>query len=155
MSQEVADTVQGQCRAIAVCDAYRLAPWADALVSQDAAWWREKAPVFAGRRFCGHQWPGTECLPPTAEFESGSNSGLQGMRVARDVFGATRILLLGFDMRGTHYFGRHKPPLPNTSEGRFQAHIRQFQKWRGPEVINCTPGSALTQFPTANLADVL
>lgn len=147
----------GKCGAIAISDMYQLAPWADALVSNDPNWWANhpEASKFAGRRFCGVFFPGTERLEQTGEFNSGVNSGLQGMRVARDVFGASRIVLVGFDMHGTHYFGLHPEPLRNTTPQRFKAHLKQFQAWRHGDVINCTPGSALKRFPTGELREVL
>lgn len=147
----------GGCGAIAISDMYRRAPWADALVSHDGNWWANhpEASKFKGRRFCGGFFPGTERLEQTGEFNSGVNSGLQGMRVARDVFGASRILLVGFDMRGTHYFGSHPAPLQNTTPERFACFLRQFDGWRFGEVINCTPGSALTRFPIGELRATL
>jgi hypothetical protein len=149
MSQELADYVRGKCHAVAVSDCYRLAPWADALVSNDRVWWatHPQALDFAGRKFCGGVFKGTAKLPAEIGFPSDCNSGLQGMRVAA-MLGATRILLLGFDMKGSHYFGAHPAPLKNTTRARFKVHLRQFRRWRGSQaVINCTPGSALTQFP--------
>lgn len=156
MSQELADFVRGKCRAVAVSDAYGLAPWADALVSNDAAWWKAhpEALAFAGRKFCAAHLPGTERIRAQAPFMYGVNSGLQGMRVA-ELLGATSILLLGFDLRGSHFFGPHPAPLRNTSPERFRVHIRQFDHWRGCQVINCTPGSALTRFPFGDVHEVL
>jgi hypothetical protein len=147
----------GKCGAIAISDMYQLAPWADALVSNDPNWWghHPEASKFEGRKFCGAPYPGTERLEQTGEFNSGVNSGLQGMRVARDVFHASRIVLVGFDMHGTHYFGLHPEPLFNTTVRRFLAHMKQFDGWRFGEVINCTPGSALKRFPTGELSEVL
>lgn len=146
-----------KCGAVAVSDMYKLAPWADALVSNDPHWWQHHstASKFPGRRFCGGFYPGTERLEQTGEFNSGVNSGLQGMRVARDVFRASRIILVGFDMHGTHYFGPHPDALQNTTSQRFQAHLKQFDRWRFGEVINCTPGSALKRFPIGELSEVL
>jgi hypothetical protein len=156
MSQELADLVRHQCRVIAVSNAYKLAPWADALVSNDRAWWQQHpdAYQFVGRKFAGCKLSGTEYLMSEGIYRAGSNSGLQGLRVAA-MLGATRILLLGFDMRGTHYFGEHKPPLRNTTAKRFAAHIAQFKGWHGPKVINCTPGSALTAFPFMDIRQAL
>lgn len=146
-----------RCKAIAVSNAYQLAPWADALVSNDMKWWKQhpQALQFSGRKFCGSDFKGTERLSPQQMFPTGSNSGLQGMRVAL-MFGATRIILLGMDMKGTHYFGTHPPALKNSTPGDFQRMLRQFARWKSAaEVINCSPGSALTCFKTGNLADVL
>jgi len=157
VSQAIADFVRDTCKVVAVSNAYTLAPWAVALVSNDPAWWRNNsnALLFAGRKFCGSvsSLEGTEHLPVEGNYPTGCNSGLQGMRVA-EILGATKILLLGFDMHsahGHHFFGKHPSPLRNTSESRFKAHIAQFHHWRGPKVINCTPGSALTQFPFSTI----
>lgn len=160
MSQAVADSVRGRCGVIVISDAYRLAPWADALVSTDAMWWKEHldAVKFAGRKFCGAKFAGVEQImlsAPSPPFPPGSNSGLQGMRVAVGVFHATKLLLLGFDMRGSHFFGPHKPPLRNTNEKRMQVHRQQFFRWRVCPVVNCTPGSALKCFPMGNIEEEL
>jgi len=146
-----------RCKAIAVSNAYLLAPWADAMVSNDINWWKQhpQALQFAGRKFCGGELKGTERLKPESMFPAGSNSGLQAMRVAL-MLGATRIVLLGMDMKGTHYFGKHPPVLKNSTPADFHRMLRQFQRWKSDvEVINCSHGSALTCFKTASLADVL
>jgi hypothetical protein len=159
MSQQIADAVRGHFKVVAVSDTFRLAPWADALVCNDLRWWNvhQDALLFAGPKFCARDGRyGLHYLPTTMEFWGGTNSGLQGMRVARDVLHATRILLLGFDMGGTHYFGPHPQPLRNTSPQRFREFILQFDRWRGGcEVLNCTPGSALKRFPFATLDELL
>jgi hypothetical protein len=126
-----------------VNDSYLLAPWGDALVANDRDWWKLNpgAKGFSGRRFCGSKYPETERLNPTLECPGGTNSGMQGMRVARDHFGATRILLCFFDMRGSTASGRTD----------FRRFLKQFKRWKGPEAINCTAGSALMQFPFMDL----
>lgn len=148
---------QGRCKAVAVSNAYQLAPWADALVSNDLRWWQNNqgALSFAGRKFCGSTYKSTERLKSTMMFPSGSNSGLQAMRVAL-MLGATRIILLGLDMRGTHYFGRHPSPLKNSTTADFNRMMSQFRRWKSDaEVINCSPGSALKMFKSADLCDAL
>lgn len=154
---------QAQCdavrhlRTIAVSDAYLLAPWAEALVSADAAWWRHKQPVYEGRRFSALGSFHTEQIEG---FASGGNSGVLGIRAAR-FLGATEIVLLGFDGHGSHFFGDHKPPLKNTSEMRYKAHHEQHRqeahacKWAKVQVWNCTPGTAIKWYPMARLEDVL
>ena len=77
-----------------------------------------------------------------------------GMIVAKTL-GAKRLVLLGFDMHGTHFFGKHPEPLKNTTEKIFKTHIRQFDGFSGCEVINCTPNSSLTRFPLRPLREVL
>lgn len=153
MSQEIADYVRGKCSVVAVNDAFRLAPWADALVANDRAWWNlyPEAMSFAGRKFAGTKIQHIEHLPVTQEFVPGTNSGLQGVRVAR-LMGATKILLCGFDMHGSHYFGRHPTPLKETSEVRRKEFIRQFGLFKNREmVVNCTDGSAIPWFRFSTL----
>lgn len=147
--------VRGRCPAIAISNAYQLAPWADCLVSHDRAWWQQhpEAKEFSGRRYCKFEERGCLAYSPP-EMPMGCNSGLMGAFIARDL-GATRILLLGFDMHGTHYFGAHPEPLANTTESRFQRHIAQFDGFTGAEMINCTPGSALKRFPFVPLREAL
>lgn len=132
-----------------------LAPWADALVSHDSIWWAHNlcAREFSGRKFCRTHWRGTEQFIPKPK--TGCNSGYMAMQVAKNVFKANRLILLGFDMHGTHYFGKHKEGLRNTSPDRFIEHIGQFDLWDGGEVINCTPSSALKKFPFEPLENVL
>jgi hypothetical protein len=156
MSQEIADYVRGKCRVVAVNDAFRLAPWADALVGNDRAWWclYPEALNFAGRKFAGTSVQHVERLAPNEAFPPGTNSGLQGMRVARHL-GAKRILLCGFDMHGDHYFGKHPEPLKNTTPERLTQLIAQFDRWVGSDVINCTPGSKLTRFRFMDLREAL
>jgi hypothetical protein len=156
MSQAIADQVRGRCRAVAVNDAFRLAPWADALVGNDRRWWNTypEALAFEGRKYCAFQLKGCELLKPMPAFPAGTNSGLQGCRVA-SMLGATKILLLGFDLSGSHYFGPHPKPLKNTTPARFKEFIRQFSGWKGAPIVNCTPGSALTRFPFSTLEEEL
>lgn len=162
MSQALADFARGRCRVIAVSDAYRIAPWAEALVSNDPAWWEAhpEAQAFGGLKFCGGEYPGCRRIERTAHFTTGLNSGLQAMRVA-EWLGGTRLLLLGFDMHarnGAHFFGDHPTPLAQTSALRFLAHIRQFDRWDSraqAETLNCTPGSALTRFPLGDIHEIL
>ncbi len=156
MTLETANRVRGSCKVVAVSDAYRLAPWADAIVSHDPAWWAAHPEAFrvSGRRFCGRHTCQTELIPTDRSFPSDCNSGLEGMRVAY-LLGASRILLLGFDMHGSHFFGKHQAPLQNTTPTRFKMFMRQFERWNKCSVINCTPGSALDCFPMSTLAKSL
>lgn len=157
MSQAVADRVRGRCGVIAVNNTFQLAPDAEALVAADKAWWlaHPEALQFKGRKFCGVRLAGTEKLAHSYICPGGSNSGLRGMECAFKEFSAELILLLGFDMRGLHYFGAHRAPLRNPTTERLATFIRQFRRWSGCPVINCTPGSALTQFPFGDLDEAL
>lgn len=132
-----------------------LCPQADALVSHDGNWWARKpdAMKFKGRKFCRNARAGVQVFIPAST--KGCNSGLMAMEVAYQVFKAKKLLLLGFDMHGTHYFGAHPKGLKNTAEAGFNRHIGQFKAWKGCPVINCTPDSALKQFPFQSLKGVL
>lgn len=131
---------------IAVSNAYEKAPWAMAMVSADKRWWLHYKPEFEGRKFSVADVPGVDKVGLVA----GSNSGLLGLEVAV-MLGATSIILLGFDMHGTHYFGPHNGGLRNTPAHRFDQFKQQFRGWKKVPVINCTPNSALDAFPKMDL----
>jgi hypothetical protein len=134
---------------VAVSNAYEKAPWALALASADLRWWNHYRPDFAGRRFSVSHVPDAERV----DLVSGSNSGLLGLEVAVRL-GATSILLLGFDMHGSHYFGPHQG-LKNTDRIGFERFKRQLGGFKKVPVVNCTPGSALECFPKMDLACAL
>jgi hypothetical protein len=159
LTQEQAEAVKGCCKVVAVSNAYKLAPWADALASCDASWWKNnpEAMDFAGRKFTtAPDWQGLSSLERVEGVASGTNSGLLGMMVAVKL-GATRTLLLGYDMQGTHFFGPHPAPLRNPTAARFEVFKKQFMAYkpRGVEIINCTPGSALRAYPMGDLEEQL
>lgn len=135
---------------VAVSNAYLKAPWALALASADLRWWNHYQPDFEGRRFAVADVPGTEKVG----LVSGSNSGLLGMEVAVQL-GATSLLLLGFDMHGDHFFGKHETPLKNTDRLGYERFKRQFSGFKKIPVVNCTPGTALDCFPKMDLACAL
>jgi hypothetical protein len=135
-----------------------LAPDADALVSHDSSWWvvYPQSLEFKGWKFSARGYRGTEKYTHAeAGHKDGMNSGLMAMCVARDRFKAKKLILLGFDMHGTHYFGKHPSNLTTTNHLKFKWHIKQFEKFKGCEVINCTPNSELKIFPKAELSDTL
>lgn len=155
---------------IVVNDAFRLAPWADILYAADSAWWhvnKDQALAFAGVKMTADarvpyrdvvrlKQTGLEGYDPTPGcVRTGGNGGYQAVHVAISR-GAQRVLLAGFDMRGSHYFGPHRGMLRNTDPATFERWIGRFPALagRGAEIINCTPDSALTCFPTGELEAV-
>jgi len=156
MNMQVASAVRGRCKVMAVSDSYRLAPWADALCSTDGAWWRfhAEALAFAGQKFCtAPEWkPVRGVLRAETSLGNGTNSGLLACEVAVRL-GACRLLLCGFDLGGTHFFGPHPTPLKNTTAERFEQFKKQFAAYRprGVEILNCTPGSRLDCYPKRDL----
>lgn len=174
------DCSPDQCserRAIAVNTTFRRAPWADVLYACDATWWRvyhaEVEQVFHGehwsqdeeatRDFGVHRiesraLPGLSKTPGV--IHQGANSGYQAVGLAVQA-GAKKIILLGFDMAGTHWHGRYENGLPNTAPHVFQSWITHFNGLAADllaadvEVVNCTPGSAIGCFRFAELGQEL
>ena len=142
----------------AITSAFQLAPWADFIAATDSAWWRRhpEALKLPGSKYTMHNVRHVERVKVPGYVAV--NSGVLGLECAKRN-GATRVMLLGFDMHGTHYFGPYRNGLTNTSEAKRRMHLTQYARWRranpGIEVINCTPGSALTCFPKASLNDAI
>ncbi len=155
LTKEIAQAV-GRC--IVVTSAYPLRMNADALVANDAAFWKAEpgAQSFTGRKFSTQQArPDVERVTQTKLIESGTNSSLLALHVALTVFKATRVVFYGLDMsaeKGAHYFGSYPSPLMNTKPERFDIFKAQFAAYAkklpaGVEVFNATKGSALSCFP--------
>ena len=148
---------EGLCGVVAVSNvALDLAPWADALVSNDAAWWNTylKHADFKGQKFSGQTVGYAKRIKPPV---SSCNSGLLALHVAHMVLGAETVYLLGLDMWGTHYFGKHLE-LKNPGEKQFNVHVRQFSAWSKQhkcEVVNLNPNSRLRNYPFDNLDNVV
>jgi hypothetical protein len=157
MSQALADSLS-HLRRIAVNDAFRLAPDAEALCANDRAWWTKNKDAlrFKGRKFSVSAPHGSEIerVARTTVIESGTNSALLALHVAVTKLGEKCVLLYGVDMsaaNGHHYFGAHDG-LANTVPVRFEVFKQQFARYKATlpkdvEVLNATPGSALLCFP--------
>lgn len=170
-------------RVIALNTQLQLAPWADLHFFVDSKWWRwhcgaEWYRGFAGVRvtlenpkICARE-PGIRALknyglePGLCRVRdgvhTGNNAGYMAINFAVHL-GARRILLLGFDMRPvqgrTHWFGDHPSP---TDPGVYAkdmlpafATLVKPLKQAKVEVLNCTPGSALSCFPSMGLEQAL
>lgn len=82
----------------------------------------------------------------------GGNSGFQAVNLAYQL-GAKTILLLGFDMCGTHYFGDHPQGLVQNSP--YASFIKSFETITDEvEIINCSRMTALTCFPKMRIGDL-
>ena len=89
----------------------------------------------------------------------GNNSLYQALSVLHFT-GAVRAILLGADMHGARWHqgydgGGNAQPNYGASVIPNFAHLPGPLAERGVEVVNCSPGSALTVFPTADLKDAL
>lgn len=167
----------GRARVLVINDSWRAAPWADLLYACDDNWWNHHrgAPGFLGQKWtqdarAAERWrlrfiasraePGL-CRDPAA-IHQGGTSGYQALNLALHL-GARRILLLGYDYRGAHWFGQHPAPLTNARDDEWPARAAVFDRaaldisrfWPGIEVINCSPVSRIGAFPKGDLADVL
>lgn len=170
-----------RARVIAVNNSLQLWPRAEALYAADRQWWdaHRGEPEFSGLKITQdltaahrHQLHQVTCLAKRHEILTdtpgtiggGGNGGFQALNLAVQ-FGARRILLIGFDMHlagGVHWHPDHPAPLNNPTDPRTFAGWRQRLEAIAPrlqdlgvEVINCTPGSALTAYPNLPLEQAL
>ena len=166
---------------IAINDAVRLAPWADVLYSQDVRWWKrffKSGAAFAGPKYAienrpkggreDYPWPDVTVLKNTGphgfEHRPGGlknymNSGGAAINLAVH-FGATKILLLGYDMargaNGRHHF--HGDVTPGSPYDQFRKQIGTMAeplRACGVTVLNCSRQTRLQCFPRVTLEQAL
>lgn len=164
-------------KAIAINTTFQRALWADMLYACDVTWWEryyhEVVDSFGGvlwtqdakaRDRFGIRYIESSPAPGLGKspglIHQGQNGGYQAINLAYHA-GATRLILLGFDMQGSHWHGDHPLPLTNPKPYLFEAYRKNFGPMArdlqaaGISVVNCTPGSALTAFPQADLLTTL
>lgn len=162
-------------RVIAINDAVYPCWFADINYACDHQWWETHngVPGFAGlkvglRHHPVPVYPGIRVLNSTGPegieddpggLRTAGNSGYQVLNLCAHL-GAAKILLCGYDMRGdnsAHWFGRHPESCRKQMTGGFDRMAKHYNGIAGPladrgiEVINCTPGSAITAFPQGDL----
>lgn len=160
---------------IAVNTAYKMAPFADVYYAGDFMLHkvhhaRMKAEQYphtqlwtcdpsAAERFRLHRWKGVNKEGLGEQFiHLNGNSGAQAINLAY-LFGARRILLLGFTMREIdgkkHFHGDHEHPLVQKQLFGEWMHkmerVAADAKRLGVEIINCDPLSAMTCFPMSTI----
>jgi hypothetical protein len=152
-------------RVIVANTTFKVALWADALFAMDRKWWREylgeARATFHGELWtAGIKYPGVQSAPG-ADLGPIMNSGAGAVLLAR-WFGAERVILLGYDgKRGpngeAHHHGDHPKPLSNAlSLPRWPSQFERLaRRVEGLEVVNCSPGSAISVFPARPLREVL
>jgi hypothetical protein len=171
LTQADVDFCRGKARVIAVNNAYQIAPWADVLYAADDKWWtwHKGATSFLGLKYTiaptRQSWPGVVALRNTGQhglesdptgLRTGYNSGYQAINLAVHL-GASRVVLLGYDFHGDHYFGSH----PDRTRPPFAACLQAFATLPAPlaaagvEVMNATRHTALRVFPCVPLETVL
>lgn len=163
---------------VVVNDAWALAPHADILYGCDYRWWKLHAERtrqgFSGERWCqdaracqefGLRYIALESRAglsrkPGLIYSGGrtGNSGAQAINLAY-LLGARRLLLVGFDFYGTHFFGEHPKPLSaNSNFEAMRASMCQMAEelhLAGVTVVNCSAHSRLTFWPKYPLFDCL
>lgn len=162
----------GGHRQLAINDTYTLAPAADVLFAPDARWWswHPDALDHPGDKYALQhaKAPGvTRLVPSAADFVSdptrlatGGHAGYAAINLAVHL-GATRIVLLGYDMQpaldGTnHFFGEH----PNRTHVRYAQWIDRYAKLPdllpvGVTVVNASRQTAIRSLPRMSLAAAL
>ena len=167
-------------RRIACNDAFLLDPFADVLTFGDQRWFlwnRHDIRIHVGKykitwravpqiegttihilRYAMKHDTGFSLDP---ELIAAKNTGLGALNLAF-LFGASRILLLGYDLRPVNgqlnWHQRHKTPGIGTRiQGVFKESIEKaapILETAGVEVINCTKDSALTCFPYRDIREL-
>lgn len=184
LTQSICDKVKGR-KAIVVNLSFRLAPWAPVWFFTDSSIYeryRESVIVWAGevvtmsktakrelhkavKRVKGIGDPDIASPFPAVgsdHIRQGRSSGHTAVSLAV-ALGAAQVCLLGFDMRYVdgreHHHSEYSGPRdPDLYAREF---IPGFSGWdyaakqAGSEIINCTPGSAITEFRFADLDEVL
>lgn len=165
-------------RVIAVNAAAKAFPWAEVLFFTDHGWLEKNLDLVI-------DWPGEvvtvnerakAALPDRIrrvelDGEAPLAAGLRAIRQGRSsgqtavalaaAMGAARIVLLGFDMRlveGRSHFHddyREDPAVYPRSFLPGFAGWRELAQASGVEILNATPGSALTEFPAVDLEELL
>lgn len=165
----------GDRRVIAINTTYLLAPWADMLYACDDEWW-DRYIAEVREVFTGELW--TQDLPTATThhinwvrsergvglgrkpgvINQGGNSGFQAINLAFQA-GATRLLLLGYDMQPTagrsHWHADHPGTLQN--DHPYPAWLADMRKLadgltdEGVSVINCSAQTALRCFDRESL----
>ena len=170
--------LEGRIRTIAIKENVDLCPWAEMVYGCDLAFWRNNdgMPGYRGLKVA---WKSPCDAVKTVRIDndkdwllteepgligSGGNSGFQALNLSIQ-FGATRILLVGFDVSdqyGVHWYGRSQ------GNGRAQPSEWNFRRWRaafarastqvrglGVQVLNASPLTSLTCFPIVTIEDAL
>jgi hypothetical protein len=178
LTQQQVDYCRDRAKIIAVNNAYLRAPFADISYFCDDRWykWHKNKPEFIAfkgikvtlenpkvieqdRRIRFLQNMGRDGL---SDFNhgvmTGKNGGYQAIGLAVHL-GVKKIILIGFDMKPGHWHEPH--PIPTIDSVYKDQMLPCFETLKKPlamkkiELINATPGSALTIFPMMDLEKAL
>lgn len=171
----------GLAKFIVVNDSWKLAPWAEILYACDYQWWLKARgmPDWHGLRasqdrIACEMFPAIKRLycdrsgermvfDQLGQISWGGNSGFQAVNLAASL-GAKKIILIGFDMQlagGAHWHKPHGPGMSNPRELTVERWRQRLDKaaedllGQGITVINCSPQSALRNFPKLDYLEAL
>lgn len=179
------ETLRDRINVMAIKVNVDLAPWSDVVYGCDGHWWihRNGLPKFKGikltygvdasdqfkdvHRIDIERRPGSDVIltDKPARTGSGGNSGFQALNLCVQ-FGATGILLIGFDMRSDgnspHWYKRNEwPGASNPIEHNyarwrlaFEASVPRLQEL-GVDVVNCSDNSTLQCYRKASVEEAL
>jgi len=164
--------------------AYQLGDWVDVLYFSDCSFFlyhQNALSQFGGmkfsscKRFQKNKSRGVRYLPKHPELKTGLtdmpghiiwnyNSGFAAINLALHM-GATRIVLVAFDMRNgpngeTHWHGGHAEKVDTRKGNPYKRHLKgaraiaQQAKKRGVEIINATPRSSIEAFPKCSVKEL-
>lgn len=171
---------RGKAKVVVVNDNWKLAPWADIHWATDGRWWAKNKEA----RVDGESWTMDETASTQlglrlingkpgfglsldsdfvywgGDYPLGGNGGAQAVGLSFHAFNPERIILLGYDMAGKHWFGDH--------EGLSNPTDQNFDHWRiafrtlayelgcqGVQLVNCSRSSTLDCAPMIPLREVL
>ena len=181
LTAEVAEHLRNHT-VLVIKQAYRLVPWAEVMYGCDAKFWQREAgcPDYKGERWSSHDNSSNQKLASARDYgvklcngkagtrfsldpnaiHYGSNSGFQAINLTI-LFGATYIVLVGFDMKlvnGQRYFDPPHPTQRSTPGYDKFAPVFELAARHLPptiKIVNATPGSALKAFPMMELDNAL
>lgn len=163
---------------VAVNNSRELCPWADMLYACDVNWWNlnRGASEFKGIKVT-QDVLARQNYPALIRIEvqgmndkllterlglvgAGGNSAFQAMNLVVQM-GATGIALIGCDLSGEHWHGRHLPPCTNPDESNFRRWRKSFNDAAttltalGVDVVNCSPTSTIAVYPKVTIPQML
>lgn len=174
--------LRDRMRVVAIKECHELAPWADVVYGCDRMWWRDARglPDYSGLKVAQAaelktSFPDIQIIKVRTDKDeillaepgvlgSGGNSGFQALNLVAQ-FGATRILLIGFDMHdreGVHWYGRSNGMgRSNPTELNFPrwraafANVAPFFERQGIDVVNASKISDLKCFRRLSVLETL
>ena len=184
LTQEICDKIKGRS-SIVINASFKLAPWAAVWYFTDGhiyEKYRAEVAAWPGEVVCMSKMAKQELhkqvkrvrgegdptlpmdFPPLGHhsIRQGRSSGHTAVSLAI-AMGANGVVLVGFDMRfvGGREHHHQEYTGPRDTQLYEREFVPGFEGWNaaalnvGVEILNCTPGSAVTEFPFADLDEVL